>query len=60
LNNSDPSLLARVQVSFFKAYKGIRFDGQDRKHFSQQYGLDEIVKVPFTLEHPDIEVPYNI
>lgn len=60
LTNSDPNLLARVQVSFFKAYKGLRFDGEDKKHFLQSHGLDEMIRVPLTLENPDIEVPYNI
>jgi hypothetical protein len=60
LTNSDPNLLARVQVSFFKAYKSLRFDGEDRKHFLQNHGLDEMIRVPLTLESPDIEVPYNI
>lgn len=56
LTNSDPNLLARVQVSFFKAYKGLRFDD----YFLQSNGLDELLRVPLTLEHQDIEVPYNI
>ena len=60
MTNSDPNLLARVQVSFFKAYKSLRFDGEDRKHFLQNHGLDEMIRVPLTLESPDIEVPYNI
>ena len=34
LTNSDPSLLARVQVSFFKAYKGLRFEKEDARIFT--------------------------
>jgi hypothetical protein len=60
LTNTDPNLLARVQVSFFKAYKGLRFEQEDRKHFLQSHGVDDMIRVPLTLEHPDIEVPYNI
>ncbi len=26
----------------------------------QSNGLDELLRVPLTLEHPDIEVPYNL
>ena len=54
-------MLARIQLSFFKAYKGIRFDpSEDRKKFLQSHGLDEMIRVPLTLENPDIEVPYNM
>lgn len=60
LTNEDPSLLARVQVSFFKAYKGLRFDGEDGKHFLIDHGLDDMIRVPLTLEHPDIDVPFNM
>jgi hypothetical protein len=49
-----------VQVSFFKSYKGLRFDGEDGRQFAYNQGLDEIVRVPFTLEHPDIDVPFNV
>jgi hypothetical protein len=47
-------------VSFFKAYKGLRFEKEDGRLFAQRYGLDDLVKVPLTLEHADIEVPYNV
>ena len=60
LNNSDPNLLARVQVSFFKAYKGLKFEGEEGKSFLQHYGLNELLKVPLTLEHADLELPYNL
>lgn len=57
MTNSDPSLLARVQVSFFKAYKGLKLEGDA---FVKQNGLDDVVKIPLTLEHSDLELPYNI
>jgi len=52
--------LARVQVSFFKAYKGVKFEREDGRLFVQRYGLDDLVRIPLTLEHQDIELPYNI
>lgn len=51
LSNSDPNLLARVQISFFKAYKGLKFDGDDQRLFLQQNGLDAYLRAPLTLEH---------
>lgn len=62
LNNQDPSLLARVQVSFFKSYKGLTFtpNSDACKHFLSINGLDDIIRVPLTLEHPDLELPYNL
>lgn len=60
LTNVDPSLVARVQISFFKAYKGLRFEGEEGNSFLTKYGVDEFLRVPLTLEHPDVEVPYNI
>lgn len=60
LTNSDPSLLARVQVSFFKAYKGLHFAGEDGRNFLFRTGLDDLVAAPLTLEHPDLELPYNV
>lgn len=59
LTNEDPSLLARVLVSFYKSYKGLRLDPTDPRNL-KQLGLDEIIQVPMTLEDPNIELPYNI
>ena len=49
-----------MQVSFFKAYRGISFDGPSRSGFLSQFGVDEVLKVPLTLEHQDLELPYNV
>jgi|LauGreDrversion4_2_1035121.scaffolds.fasta_scaffold55652_3 hypothetical protein len=57
LSNSDPNLLARVQVSFFKGYKGVKLETDS---YLKQTGLDSLLRVPLTLEHADLELPYNV
>ena len=56
LSNEDPDHLARVQMFFFKSYRGQKFDNS----FLQTYKMDEFIKVPLTHEDSDLELPANL
>lgn len=56
LNNEDPDHLLRVQMFFFKCYKGQKFD----KKFLEDHKVDEFMRVPLTYEHKDLELPENL
>lgn len=54
--NDDPGRLLRLIILFFKQFKGVAFDD----HFRQEYGFDIIVRVRFTMEHEDLELPKKL
>ena len=54
--NDDPRRLLRLIILFCQQFKGVAFD----EHFRQEYGFDNIVRVRFTMEHEDLEMPKRI
>lgn len=54
--NDDPVRLLRLIILFLKQFKGVAFD----EHFRQEYGFDNIVRVRFTMEHEDLELPKKL
>ena len=56
MSNEDPERLMKILVLFFQQFKGTRFD----ENFAQDYGFDDLIKVKFTMEHEDLQLPPNL
>ena len=53
MSNENPERLAKILVLFFQQFKGTQFTN----HFAEEFGFDNLLKVRFTLEHEDLELP---
>ena len=56
IQNDDPERLAKILVLFFQQFKGTQFNDS----FTQELGFDNLIKVRFTLEHEDLELPNKL
>ena len=54
MSNEDPERLAKILVLFFQQFRGVSL-GQDS--FTKDFGFDNAIKVRFTMEHEDLELP---
>lgn len=53
IQNDDPDRLAKILVLFFQQFKGTQFNDS----FTEDLGFDNLIKVRFTMEHEDLELP---
>ena len=53
MSNDDPERLAKILVLFFQQFKGTQFS----ENFAKEFGFDNLLKVRFTLEHEDLQLP---
>lgn len=56
LTNEDPLLLVSVELLFFNLYNNMKFD----QKFLEEHKFDGFLKIPFTYEDEDIELPKNM
>ena len=47
------NLSLEILVLFFQQFKGTQFN----ESFTQELGFDDLIKVRFTMEHEDLELP---
>ena len=53
MTNEDPCRLAKLVILFFQAFNDTRLDSE----FQEEYGFDNMLRVRFTMEHKDMELP---
>lgn len=56
MSNEDPERLAKILVLFFQQFKNIQFNDA----FAREFGLDNLIKVRFTFEHADLQLPAKL
>ena len=54
--NDDPDRLLRIIVLFAQQFQGMTFN----QSFKHEFGFDDMVKIGFTLEHADLELPNKL
>jgi len=54
--NDDPERLLRIILLFSQQFRNTRFNDQLKREF----GFDDIVRVRFTMEHEDFELPQKL
>lgn len=56
MSNADPERLAKILVLFFQQFRNIQFNDS----FAREFGLDNLLKVRFTFEHQDLQLPSKL
>ena len=54
--NDDPERLLRIIVLFSQQFKKTQFND----HLKREFGFDDVVRVRFTMEHEDFELPRRL